>query len=88
MLGTLLNNTRVRFGEILAAGRPADADYDTFMAGLWDPIVYLEYDLNPGAAASLDEDGKKLNTHADNMFESRDGASRRPTSPRVRLKKR
>jgi hypothetical protein len=67
-----LDETRVRFGEILSAGRRAGADFDVFMAALRDQIVYLGYDLNPGALASLSEDAKKLNDQASTMFESID----------------
>ncbi len=70
-----LNDTRVSFGEILAAGRHAGADFDVFMATLRDQIVYLGYDLNPSAVASLAEDAKKLNAQADTMFESIDAVT-------------
>ena len=54
----------------MSAGRRAGADFDIFMATLRDQIVYLGYDLNPGAVASLAEDAKKLNAQADSMFKS------------------
>ena len=38
-------------------------------------MVYLGYDLNPGAVASLAEDAKKLNAQADTMFESIDSVT-------------
>ena len=69
---TRLNSTRLSFGEILSAGRRAGADFDIFMAGMRDQIVYLGYDLNPSAVASLGEDAKKLNAQADTMFQSID----------------
>jgi uncharacterized protein YhaN len=72
---TRLNDTRVSFGEILAAGRRAGADFDIFMAALRDQIVYLGYDLNPSAVASLAEDAKKLNAQADAMFKSIDAVT-------------
>jgi uncharacterized protein YhaN len=72
---TRLNNTRVSFGEILSAGRRAGADFDIFMAALRDQIVYLGYDLNPSAVASLAEDAKKLNAQADTMFKSIDAVT-------------
>ena len=72
---TKLNDARVSFGEILAAGRRAAADFDIFMAALRNRIVYLGYDLNPGAMASLAEDAKKLNAQADTMFKSIDGVT-------------
>jgi hypothetical protein len=70
-----LNDTRLSFGEILSAGRHAGADFDVFMATLRDQIVYLGYDLNPSAVASLAEDAKKLNAQADTMFESIDAVT-------------
>jgi uncharacterized protein YhaN len=70
-----LNSTRVSFGEILSAGRRASADFDIFMGSLRDQIVYLGYDLNPGAVTSLAEDAKKLNAQADTMFKSIDGVT-------------
>jgi uncharacterized protein YhaN len=70
-----LNETRVSFGEILDAGRRAGADFDIFMGSLRDQIVYLGYDLNPSAVASLAEDAKKLNAQADRMFESIDAVT-------------
>ena len=72
---TRLNNTRVSFGEILSADRRAGADFDIFMAALRDQIVYLGYDLNPSAVASLAEDAKKLNAQADTMFTSIDAVT-------------
>ncbi len=70
-----LKNTRARFGEILSSGRRTGADFDIFMATLRDQMVYLGYDLNPGAVASLAEDAKKLNAQADTMFESIDSVT-------------
>ena len=72
---TRLNDTRVSFGEILTAGRRAAADFDLFMAALRDQIVYLGYDLNPGAVASLAEDAKKLNAQANTMLKSIDAVT-------------
>jgi hypothetical protein len=56
----------------LSAGRRAGADFDLFMATLRDQMVYLGYDLKPGAVASLAEDAKKLNAQADSMSKSID----------------
>ena len=63
-----LNDTRVNFSGILAEGRQAGADFDVFMGGLRDQIVYLGYDLNPGGIASLAEDAERLNAAADVLF--------------------
>ena len=65
-----LNETRVEFGEILSAGRRASAVFEPFMGALHDQVVYLGYDLNASAVASLAEDAKKLNERADELFAS------------------
>ena len=67
-----LNKTRVHFSEILAAGRRAGAVFNPFMGALKDQVVYLGYDLNASAVASLSEDAKKLNAEADKLFASID----------------
>jgi hypothetical protein len=64
-----LNDTRVRYGDILTAGRDAGGKFDAFMGSLHDQFVYLGYDLNPTALASLAGDAKKLNAQAAAMFE-------------------
>jgi SpoU rRNA methylase family enzyme len=64
-----LNETRVRYGDILTAGRQAGGEFDAFMGSLHDQFVYLGYDLNPAALASLAGDAKKLNAQAAAMFE-------------------
>lgn len=63
-----LNQTRVHFGEILSAGRRAGAVFGPFIGSLKDQVVYLGYDLNASAVASLSEDAKKLNAQADELF--------------------
>ena len=63
-----LNQTRVHFGEILSAGRRAGAEFAPFMGALEDQVVYMGYDLNASAVASLAEDAKKLNAQADKLF--------------------
>jgi len=63
-----LNKTRVRYGEILTEGRRAGADFEPFMGGLRDQVVYLGYDLNPNAIASLQPDAEKLNAQAKSLF--------------------
>jgi hypothetical protein len=63
-----LNETRLNYGEILRAGRSARAEFDTFIEELRDQIVYLGYDLNPAAVASLKEDSVKLNQHSEVLF--------------------
>lgn len=65
-----LNKTRVHFGEILSAGRQAGAVFSPFMGALKDQVVYMGYDLNASAVASLAEDAKKINTEADKLFAS------------------
>ena len=67
-----LNKTRIYFGEILAAGRSAGAVFNPLMGALEDQVVYLGYDLNASAVASLSEDAKKLNAQADELFASID----------------
>ena len=67
-----LNETRVHFGEILSAGRRAGAVFNPFMGALKDQVVYMGYDLNASAVASLSEDAKKLNAEADKLFASVD----------------
>jgi archaellum component FlaC len=67
-----LNDTRVRYGDILRSGRSAGAEFDTFMADLHDQVVYLGFDLNPSAVASLKEDSVKLNEHAGVLFKKID----------------
>jgi septal ring factor EnvC (AmiA/AmiB activator) len=67
-----LNETRLSYGEILRAGRSAGAEFDTFIEELRDQIVYLGYDLNPSAVASLKEDSVKLNQHSDVLFQKID----------------
>ncbi len=67
-----LNETRLNYGEILRAGRSAGAEFDTFIDELHDQIVYLGYDLNPSAVASLKEDASKLNQHSDVLFDKID----------------
>ena len=65
-----LNKTRVQFSEILAAGRRAGAVFNPIMGALEDQVVYLGYDLNASAVASLSEDAKKINAQADKLFAS------------------
>ena len=67
-----LNETRLTFSEILAAGRRAGANFDVFMGGLRDQITYLGYDLNAGGIASLSEDAQRLNEQATALFASID----------------
>ncbi len=71
-----LNQTRVHFGEILSAGRRAGAEFTPFMGALKDQVVYMGYDLNASAVASLSEDAKKLNAQADKLFASIDDVQR------------
>ena len=71
-----LNETRVAFGQILTAGRRAGAEFDPFIGALKDQVVYLGYDLNPSAVASLAEDAKKLNAQADTLFASIDDVTK------------
>lgn len=71
-----LNETRVAFSEILAAGRRAGAEFDPFIGELKDQVVYLGYDLNPSAVGSLAEDAKKLNAHAATLYSRIDDVSK------------
>ena len=63
-----LNETRLQYGEILHSGRSARSEFDTFIAALRDQIVYLGYDLNPTAVASLEKDAAKINEQAGALF--------------------
>ena len=67
-----LNDTRVRYGDILRSGRSAGAEFDTFIAEMHDQVVYLGFDLNPAAVGSLKEDSVKLNEHAEILFKKID----------------
>lgn len=67
-----LNYTRSRYGDALRAGRRAGAEFDLFVEGLHDQIVFLGYDLNPAAVASLKEDAAKLNEQAGELFKKID----------------
>jgi hypothetical protein len=63
-----LNETRLQYSEILRSGRSARGEFDAFIDALRDQIVYLGYDLNPAAVASLKEDAAKLNEQANGLF--------------------
>ncbi len=63
-----LNDTRVRYGEILRVGRQAGGEFDAFIQSLQDQVVYLGYDLNPAALKSLAGDAKNVNAQAATMF--------------------
>jgi hypothetical protein len=67
-----LNETRVRYGDILRSGRSAGAEFDTFIGEMHDQVVYLGFDLNESAVASLKEDAAKLNEHANVLFKKID----------------
>lgn len=64
-----LNDTRVRYGDILKAGRQAGGEFDAFVGSLRDQYVYLGYDLNPAALKSLEGDAKKVNAQAATLFQ-------------------
>lgn len=59
-----LNDTRLRYNDILKIGRQAGGEFDAFVGSLRDQYVYLGYDLNPAALASLSGDAKQLNAQA------------------------
>ena len=59
-----LNDTRLRYNDILKVGRQAGGEFDVFVGSLRDQYVYLGYDLNPAALASLSGDAKQVNTQA------------------------
>ena len=63
-----LNETRVRYGEILAEGRGASAMFEPVMGGLRDQVIFLGHDLNPSAIASLKPDAEKLNAQAESLL--------------------
>ena len=64
-----LNEIRLQYSEILHSGRSARTEFDTFVDALRDQIVYLGYDLNPTAVASLEKDAVKINEQARALFE-------------------
>ena len=57
-----MNDTRLRYNDILKVGRQAGGEFDVFVGSLRDQYVYLGYDLNPAALASLSGDAKQVNT--------------------------
>ena len=63
-----LDATRHRYGKILSEGRRAGADFEPLMGGLRDQVIYLGYDLNPSAVASLESDAAQLNAQAKTLF--------------------
>ena len=63
-----LNDTRLRYNDILKIGRQAGGEFDVFVGSLRDQYVYLGYDLNPAALASLSGDAKQVNTQAAALF--------------------
>lgn len=63
-----LNNTRLRYNDILKVGRQAGGEFDVFVGSLRDQYVYLGYDLNPAALASLSGDAKQVNAQAATLF--------------------
>jgi len=63
-----LNETRLQYSDILNSGRSARVEFDTFIDALRDQIVYLGYDLNPTAVASLEKDAFKINEQASVLF--------------------
>jgi chromosome segregation ATPase len=67
-----LNQTRQRYGDILSAGREAGAEFEPFIGALRDQVVYLGYDLNPDAVASLKGDAAKVNEQGDKLFKQID----------------
>ena len=71
-----LNDTRVRYGDILRSGRQAGGEFDAFIGELRDQITYLGFDLNPSAVASLKGDAAKFNQHGDALFGKIDDVSK------------
>ncbi len=67
-----LNHTRSRYADALRAGRRARAEFDLFIESLRDQVVFLGYDLNPAAVASLKEDAAKINQQAGELFKKID----------------
>jgi len=68
-----LEESKAEYAQILELGRAAGGDYQGFMAKLRDQVLFLGHDLNPDALASLDEDVKKQNTAASDLFAKIDG---------------
>ncbi len=71
-----LNDTRVRYSDILRSGRQAGGEFDAFIGELRDQITYLGFDLNPSAVASLKGDAAKFNQHGDVLFAKIDELSK------------
>ena len=67
-----LNDTRLRYSDILKIGRQAGGEFDAFVGSLRDQYVYLGYDLNPSALASLSGDAKQVNAQATLLFDKID----------------
>ena len=63
-----MNDTRLRYNDILKVGRQAGGEFDVFVGSLQDQYVYLRYDLNPAALASLSGDAKQVNSQAATLF--------------------
>lgn len=78
--------TRRGFDAILAAGRRAGAEFTPFMGTLGDQVVYLGFDLNPSAVASLSEDAAKVNAQAKELYTKVDEVTRITTDYIVSLK--
>ena len=68
-----LEESKAEYAQVLELGRAAGGDYQGFMAKLRDQVLFLGHDLNPDALASLDEDVKKQNTAASELFAKIDG---------------
>ncbi len=67
-----LNEARLQYGDALRAGRRAGAEFDVFVQSMHDQIVFLGYDLNATAVASLKEDAARLNKQGDELFQKID----------------
>ena len=68
-----LEESKAEYAHILELGQAAGGDYQGFMAKLRDQVLFLGHDLNPDALASLDDDVKKQNKAATELYAKIDG---------------
>ncbi len=62
-----MSGTRDRYDEILALGRKARDEFDTFISLLKDKLVFTGHDLNPDSLAALREDSDRFNERAESL---------------------
>lgn len=62
-----MSGTRDRYEEILALGRGARDEFDSFVSLLKDTLVFAEHDLNPEGLAELREESERVNDRAKSL---------------------